>query len=189
MPRRKTAAPSIGQHEVERSVTRTADRPHMPGYGISAAKKGMLPWSWARSRLAANRNFWISTLRPDGRPHAMPVWGVWHNDRLFFSTAITSLKARNLLANPVCTATTESGAEAVIVEGRATVISDPVVLKPVWNAYRAKYNWPMDGEDMFALAPATVFGFIETADQFATAATRWRFGQHSAQVSPGATPL
>jgi general stress protein 26 len=147
----------------------------MPGYGISEAKKGILPWSWARRRLENNRNYWISTVRPDGRPHAMPVWGLWHKERLFFSTAITSVKARNLLASPACTATTENGAEAVIVEGRAVLVSDRKVLAPVWAAYKAKYDWPMDGEDMFALKPTAAFAFIETADRFSTTATRWLF--------------
>jgi nitroimidazol reductase NimA-like FMN-containing flavoprotein (pyridoxamine 5'-phosphate oxidase superfamily) len=148
----------------------------MPGYGISEDLEGILPWSWARERLESNRNYWIATLRPDGRPHTMPVWGLWIDNRLFFSTAITSTKARNLLANPNCTATTESSTEAVIVEGRADVIDDKAVLEPVWKAYKDKYDWPMDGENMFAITPTTVFAFIETAEQFTTAATRWRFG-------------
>jgi general stress protein 26 len=163
MPRRKSAEPKAG-------------RPHMPGYGIHEDLEGILPWTWARERLESSRNYWIATLRPDGRPHTMPVWGLWIGDRLFFSTAITSTKARNLLANSNCTATTESGTEAVIVEGRADVIDDKDVLKPVWKAYKEKYDWPMDGENMFAITPTTVFAFIETAEQFATAATRWRFG-------------
>jgi hypothetical protein len=106
----------------------------------------------------------------------MPVWGVWHNDRLFFSTAITSRKARNLLTNSQCVATTESATEAIIVEGRADVIEDEKTLKPVWKAYKVKYDWSIDGEKLFALVPGKVFAFVETADQFASAATRWRFG-------------
>lgn len=163
MPARKAAAPR-------------ADRPHMPGYGISESRKGILPWSWARQRLRDNRNYWIATVGPGGRPHSMPVWGVWHNDRLFFSTAITSRKARNLLTNSQCVATTESATEAIIVEGRADVIEDEKTLKPVWKAYKVKYDWSIDGEKLFALVPGKVFAFVETADQFASAATRWRFG-------------
>jgi hypothetical protein len=147
----------------------------MPGYGISESRKGILPWSWAKQRLVKNRNYWITTVRPDDRPHTMPVWAVWHKDRLFFSTAITSTKSRNLLANPNCTATTESATEAIIVEGNAEIIEVTTTLKPVWKAYKAKYDWSIDGEKLFVLTPRKVFAFIETAEQFATASTRWRF--------------
>jgi PPOX class probable F420-dependent enzyme len=147
----------------------------MPGYGISESREGLLPWSWAVERLQKNRNFWVSTTRPDGRPHAMPVWAVWHSDSLYFSTGRTSVKARNLLANPACTATTEPADEAVILEGVATVEEDHDVLRPIWEAYKAKYNWDIAGESMFVLRPRTAFAFIETAEQFATAATRWTF--------------
>ena len=160
----------------KKTIGPKAGRPHMPGYGISESRKGILPWSWARQRLAKNRNYWISTVREDGRPHTMPVWGIWHNDRLYFSTAVTSTKSRNLAANPYCTSTTESATEAIIVESKAAVVRSKTTLKPVWKAYKAKYDWSIDGESMFALTPTTAFAFIETADQFATAATRWRFG-------------
>ena len=153
----------------------TPDRPHMPGYGVSEDDAGLLPWLWAEERLVATRNFWVSTVRPDSRPHAMPVWGLWHNNLLYFSTAITSTKARNLRANPRCTITTENGDEAVILEGEALVEEDHDVLRPVWSAYNTKYDWSVDGESMFVLKPTRAFAFIDATDQFATAATRWTF--------------
>ena len=54
-------------------------RPHMPGYGILGPDggTGLLPWSWAEERLRDSRNYWLATVRPDGRPHVMPVWAVW----------------------------------------------------------------------------------------------------------------
>jgi nitroimidazol reductase NimA-like FMN-containing flavoprotein (pyridoxamine 5'-phosphate oxidase superfamily) len=152
-----------------------ADRPHMPGYGISESTEGMLPWSWAEERLRDSRNYWVATARPGGRPHLMPVWAVWLNDALFFSTARTSTKARNLFANPNCSVSTEHGDEAVIVEGAVVHEEDHGVLRPAWDAYKAKYDWGLEGESMFVLRPRVVFAFIETAEQFSTAATRWRF--------------
>jgi len=147
----------------------------MPGYGISESREGLLPWSWAVERLQKTRNFWVATTRPDGRPHAMPVWAIWSADALYFSTARTSVKARNLVANPDCTITTERADEAVILEGPATVEEDHDVLRPVWDDYKAKYDWDIKGQSMFVLRPRTAFGFIETAEQFAAAATRWTF--------------
>ena len=49
----------------------------MPDYGVPADLDGVLPWSWAQERLERTRNFWVVTVDPAARPHAMPVWGVW----------------------------------------------------------------------------------------------------------------
>ena len=163
MPRTRTADP-------------IAERPHMPGYGIAEGEEGLLPWSWARERLEACRNYFVSSTQPDGRPHLMPVWAVWHDNRLYFSTAKTSRKARNLYANPACSVAIEGGAEALIVEGRAVTTDDAVELTPVWKAYKQKYDWSIDNEPMFVLHPTHAFAFIETANRFSSTATRWRFG-------------
>jgi general stress protein 26 len=147
----------------------------MPGYGISETAEGMLPWAWAEERLRGSRNYWVASTRPDGRPHLMPVWAVWTGDALYFSTARTSTKARNLFANPTCSASTEHGNEAVILEGSVLHEEDHSVLRPVWDLYKAKYDWGLESESMFVLRPKLAFAFIETAEQFASAATRWRF--------------
>jgi PPOX class probable F420-dependent enzyme len=147
----------------------------MPGYGISESSEGLLPWSWAEDRLRASRNYWVATTRPDGRPHLTPVWAVWTGDALYFSTARTSTKARNLFANPRCSISTEHGNEAVIIEGTVAHEQDHEILRPVWAAYNAKYDWSLEGESMFALRPAVAFAFIETADLFPSTATRWHF--------------
>src|SRR5438093_9074901 len=162
-------------HRSESIAAPVADRPHMPGYGISESAEGLLPWEWAQERLANSRNFWLATTRPDCRPHSMAVWGLWHGDGFWFSTARTSVKARNLAANPACVITTENGAEAVVLEGMAETVEDEALLKPVWEAYKAKYDWDLNGESMIRVVPAAVFAFIESADQFAQTATRWRF--------------
>src|SRR5918911_2460896 len=106
-----------------------AARPHMPGYGTPRGRKGLLPWTWAEQRLRRSHNYWVITVRPDGTPHAMPVWGIWVDQRFVFSTGAKSRKARNLQANPSCVVCTERSAEAVIVEGTAVTISDRERLK------------------------------------------------------------
>jgi hypothetical protein len=64
-----------------------ASRPDIPEYGILPADqgRGLLPWSWAQERLETSRNYWISTTRPDGRPHTTPIWGVWWENCFYFS--------------------------------------------------------------------------------------------------------
>ena len=79
-------------------MTPIASRPYMPGYGVEPPDGGMglLPWSWAEERLIASHEYWLATVRPDGRPHLMPVWGVWSDGSLWFSSSEGSRKARNL---------------------------------------------------------------------------------------------
>jgi nitroimidazol reductase NimA-like FMN-containing flavoprotein (pyridoxamine 5'-phosphate oxidase superfamily) len=155
-----------------------ADRPCMPGYGVLPADegRGLLPWGWAEERLVAARNYWVSTVNDDGRPHAMPVWAVWLDGAVYFSTGRRTRKARNLARRPACVVSPESGAEAVVVEGSAEELADAVSLERVADAYRAKYGMGFPPEEpVYRIRPRVVFGLVENADEFAGAVTRWRF--------------
>ena len=155
-----------------------ASRPHMPEYGLAPADAGdgLLPFSWAVERLERNHNYWLATVRADGRPHAMAVWAVWLDGALWFSTAVGSHKARNLERSPHCVITTERADEAVIVEGAARRVSHEPTLSRLATVYEAKYEsgYPPDSA-VFSVRPVTVFAFIERADLFAKTATRWSF--------------
>ncbi|MBI5287880.1 MAG: pyridoxamine 5'-phosphate oxidase family protein, partial [Chloroflexi bacterium] len=96
-----------------------AELPYMPGYDEMIAASGgkTLPWSWAVARIAETRNLWLTTVRPEARPHMMPVWGLWRGGVFEFSTGPRSRKAKNFRLNPNVAVATESGAEAVVIEG------------------------------------------------------------------------
>jgi nitroimidazol reductase NimA-like FMN-containing flavoprotein (pyridoxamine 5'-phosphate oxidase superfamily) len=151
----------------------------MPGYGIAPADagQGLLPWGWATERLAQARNYWVATTRPDGRPHAMPVWGVWLDDVFYFSTGVASRKARNLAAQPACVVGVEAGPDSLIVEGTATLVTDAAVRTRVLIAYGEKYAWDTSSfaEPLYAVAPAVVFGFPTDGEGFTSRSTRWTF--------------
>jgi len=55
-------------------------RPRAPAaYGIGrdrSAPGEHLPWSEVERWLTRSRNYWVVTSAPDGRPRAMPVWGL-----------------------------------------------------------------------------------------------------------------
>lgn len=53
----------------------------------------MLDWSWATERLSGSYNYVIVTVRPDGRPHAMGMHGLWHDDAYYFGTDPATRKA------------------------------------------------------------------------------------------------
>src|ERR1700704_2759420 len=101
-----------------------AGRPRMPGYGMPTGTEGLLPWKWAEDRLRSSHNYYVMTVRPDATPHAMPVWGIWVDERFYFSTGAQSVKARNLAANTSCVVCTDNPAEAVIVEGTPSQLAD-----------------------------------------------------------------
>jgi nitroimidazol reductase NimA-like FMN-containing flavoprotein (pyridoxamine 5'-phosphate oxidase superfamily) len=154
-----------------------ADRPFAPGYGIVGARdgKGLLSWIWVAKKMKPCRTFWLATIHSgNGRPHVMPVWGVWLDDAFFFSTGRKSRKGQNLAANPACTVSNDDGAEAVIVEGFADELKDAAVLERFAAAYVKKYK--MDprgmGEPIYIVRPKVVFGFIEKS--FPKSATRWK---------------
>jgi len=152
-----------------------ATRPHMPGYGLPKGTKGLLPWTWAEQRLKKSHNYWITTVRPDGAPHTMVVWGLWINGAFYFSTGKQSRKARNLAGNPRCIVCTERAEEAVIVEGEAQLTQDSSSLK-FFSQYEKKYKWDMSqmqSEPIYRVTPRIAFGLYEK--KFMNAATRWQF--------------
>jgi hypothetical protein len=155
-----------------------ATRPHMPGYGIAPADggHGLLPWSWAEERLTQSRNYWVSTTRHGGRPHAMPVWGVWFDGAFWFSTGSQTVKARNLKSDGRCSVSTERADEAVIVEGFAELVAVNEAPVELNEGYARKYGmgYPTDS-DLFRVTPGMAFGFIEREDAFGATATRWLF--------------
>ena len=53
-----------------------ASHPHWPDavQDVSKDLSSLKPWPWALERLEKSHNYWISTTRPDGRPHLMLVW-------------------------------------------------------------------------------------------------------------------
>jgi len=162
-----------------RAAEPRADRPHMPkGYAIATGSKGLLRWSQVRERLSNSKNYWVGTTRPDGRPHVMPVWGLWLDDGFCFSTDRNSRKGRNLAANAAAVVHLESGDEVTIVEGIAREVTDRSVLASINKAYQAKYGMGITGPPgavvvIYSVQPRVVFAWRER--DFPRSATRWRF--------------
>jgi pyridoxine/pyridoxamine 5'-phosphate oxidase len=114
----------------------------MPDYGVDTPAWAPLPWSWAVERLLSNRNFWVVTVSAQGRPHALPVWGVWDDgeNRFAFSCGSRSRKARNLAANAQAAIMTEDTVECLSLQGRPALVRD-TGRQDVWiERYIAKYR-------------------------------------------------
>jgi PPOX class probable F420-dependent enzyme len=159
-----------------------AGRPRMPGYGVLPADQGsgLIPWAEAERRLTVAHDYWVATVRPDGAPHAMPVWGVWVDGRVWFSSALGSRKARNLVADPRCSVTTDDARDPVVIEGAAERVTDPAAIAAFVTAVNEKYDAGMTFEFQdpavnatFAVRPVRAFAF--SGADFAGSPTRWRF--------------
>ena len=152
------------------------------------------PTSWAEGleQLHAADTFWLTTVRPDGRPHVTPLIGVWHAGALWFATGAEERKVRNLTQNPSCVLTTgrsdlADGALDVVLEGRAEQVTDDAELEPVAMAFAVKYPtgpWDFVVRDgafsdrvnggraiVFRMRPARGLGFRK-GDRFSQ--TTWR---------------
>lgn len=156
-------------------------RPSMPAdYGVPAAVEGTLPWSFVEERMAAARNYWIATVRPDGRPHAVPVWGAWLDNALYIEGSPQTRRNRNLAVNPAVVVHLESGDQVVILEGEAHPIGrpDPELGKRLSAIFCTKYAWAnyqpgpdaWDRGGLHVIRPHTVFAW----SKFPADATRWR---------------
>jgi hypothetical protein len=164
---------------LEDSPTPRATRPHfVPGYGIKADDegKGLLPWSVVEERLRDAHNYWVCTTRADGRPHAMPVWGLWLNNLFLFSTDSSSIKGRNLWERPDVVIHLESGDSVVIVEGTARRIVDDALGEHMVDEYERKYAVRIDRSNpafaLFEVRPRAVLAWTE--EDFVDGATRWQ---------------
>jgi PPOX class probable F420-dependent enzyme len=89
----------------------------------------------------------IATVRPDGRPHVVPIWFHWDGTSIYMETPPTFVKARNLAANPNVAITvdiTEGGLrfKAVVLEGKVQILTDRTEVLNLVKTIYTKYLGP-----------------------------------------------
>jgi nitroimidazol reductase NimA-like FMN-containing flavoprotein (pyridoxamine 5'-phosphate oxidase superfamily) len=116
-----------------------------PRYGDASATPP--PWSAVERLLSDAQLYWIITVRADGRPHAVPLVGVWHDGAFAFCTGSQEQKQRNLDVNAHVAVTTGStgangwnSGEDVVIEGAAVRVTDPEKLRTLAAAWFSKYG-------------------------------------------------
>src|SRR5262249_9708371 len=67
-----------------------------PSYGVPTEGGELMAWAFVVAEIAKARNYWVITVGRQSGPHAAPVWGAFVDDDLFFETAPSTRKARNL---------------------------------------------------------------------------------------------
>ena len=135
-----------------------------------------LTWAEVRARLEEATGYWLSTTRPDGRPHAVPVDGLWLDDAWWFGGSSQTVWQRNLRADKRIVLHLADPVAAVIVEGVCEmVVPDDAGVDRLENASEKKYGYAPPPEacasGVWCLRPSKVMAWSSlTVD-----ATRFRF--------------
>ena len=91
-------------------------RPKLPkGYADNPAS--FVDWEWVAEQLTSAENYWLSSVRPDGRPHVVPRWGAFIDGKLYYDGSPETRHARNIVENPNVTLHLENGYKVIIMEG------------------------------------------------------------------------
>ncbi|MEU4670917.1 pyridoxamine 5'-phosphate oxidase family protein [Amycolatopsis sp. NPDC023774] len=154
-----------------------------------------LPWSRAHDALilspSADLTFFLTTVRPDGRPHSAGVDALWDSDALYFTSGPDTLKSRLLASHAACSVGVRLQGIDLTLEGFATRVKDPATVEHLAAVYHAN-GWPVtaDGDTFTAPYSAPSAGpppwsvyrlDLRTAVGVATAephgATRWDFAR------------
>jgi general stress protein 26 len=154
---------------------------------FSSADAAATPWATGQERLEQSQVYWLSTVRPDGRPHVTPLIAIWQDDALHFCTGPEERKAKNMALNPRVAVTTgcnalDEGLD-VVVEGLALEVNDEARLQRLADLYKSKYGWDFSVRDgafygdggralVYEVAPTKAFGFGK-GEKYSQ--TRWLF--------------
>jgi hypothetical protein len=161
------------------------------------------PWDEARRYLADADGYWLATIRPDGRPHVVPVLAVWACDALHLAASRGSRKARNLARDPRCVVTARHDGLDLVVEGEARPVRDHHRARAVATGYAVKYDWQvtvagatLDGAGaptagpppytVYEVVPSLVLG-LPLSEELTP--TRWRFGPLPSRRADGCVGL
>jgi hypothetical protein len=160
-------------------------------------------WAIAQARLVnpeQPRTCWLATTRPDGRPHLMPVIGIWMDGAMHVVAGEGTQKARNIAGDDRCViamGSTTLPSLDIVIEGRAEPITDAAAVRHV-TEFLNENNWPLEARGdkvygphgptagpppytIFRIVPSRVFGLpgMTGMEQFDPGdlpkPTRWEF--------------
>ena len=152
-----------------------------------------IPWSRALEALESNepqkQTPFLTTTRPDGRPHVAGVGALWDNGKVYVVSGPGTRKSRNLAKNPSCIVAFSLTGIDLVIEGKAARVTDDATLQHMAKRY-ADQGWPATVKDgaftheysapsagpppwyVYEITPTTVYGVMSAEPG---GATRWRF--------------
>jgi hypothetical protein len=155
---------------------------------VSTDVATLKPWSQALACLQSAPKCWLSTVRPDGHPHAAPVMLVLVDGAPCVASRPNSRKSRNLARNPHGAITVSGEDLDLVIHGEAQQVAGDTVLRRVVDAFATKYRWRFDIRDgrvhdeslpgspeyaFYKIFPVQAFGYGTDG----LTATRWRFNR------------
>jgi nitroimidazol reductase NimA-like FMN-containing flavoprotein (pyridoxamine 5'-phosphate oxidase superfamily) len=129
-----------------------------------------LEWSTVLARLRGAHRYWLATTRPDGRPHVVPIDGVWVGEAFYFGGSPETVHQRNMASNQKVAIHLEDTKAAVIAEGRAVLVE---ITDEVVQATEEKYGWAPPATREWMLAPTRVLAW----DDLSADATRFTWSR------------
>jgi hypothetical protein len=98
-------------------------------------------WNWVTAQLTESINYWLCSTRPDGRPHVIPRWAVYLDEKIYYDGSPETRHAQNIGSNPNISVHLESGDQVIILEGTAIPAGKPSAEldSKLVTAYRKKY--------------------------------------------------
>lgn len=136
------------------------------GYGFPSGGGSLLAWEDVEHDLEAARTYWIVTTNPDGSPRVRPIWGVWVDQRFYFTGHPRAGWARNLAQDGRVSIHIERGDRALILEGLGDDVerAEPELARAITDAWMQKYGRlaPDAAQDgIFRFTPARGLGWSE----------------------------
>jgi hypothetical protein len=115
------------------------------------------------NKFAVAEASWLSSVRPDGRVHAAPIWHVWHEGSAYVCTPDSAVRTRNLATNPSVSLTLPDPYDVFIIEGTAALALEmEETLQPF---FYAKYDWDITGDAeyniLLAITPRKIMAWGE----------------------------
>jgi nitroimidazol reductase NimA-like FMN-containing flavoprotein (pyridoxamine 5'-phosphate oxidase superfamily) len=146
-----TAAPRVEQLTVP------------PEYGTPTT---LLDWETVERRLREATQYWLATVRPDGRPHVVPLDGMWRDDGWYFGGVPTTVKHANLSNDPRAALHLPDPMAATIVEGTCAIeVPSDAEAEELAAAMQRKYGYgPPAGVyrgGVWVLRPAKVMAWSD----------------------------
>ena len=121
---------------------------------------------------------WLSTVRPDGTPHLVPIWFWWDGDALLVFSKPDARKVRNIAANPavmLAVGDPDQDFDVGMLEGRAELLDTPTA-DVVPAAHLEKYA------DRLATIGLTAAGYAAAYSQVIRIVPEHYLGWHGRTV-------
>jgi Pyridoxamine 5'-phosphate oxidase len=143
-------------------------------------------WAETRQQWSKVGTTFLATVRPDGRPHIVPVGSILVDDVFYFTSGQGTRKDKNLAVNRNCALSGSGESYDFAVEGTVSRVSDPALLARLADEYN-RLGWPVtvQGDVFDAPFSAPTTGPAPYTVYRATPTVAFAFGTSENTVSKG----